>query len=78
MNLRDEAERIYPLHWREKEKAIAAIPRDQQWIIRQHLLNIGKARIIAAGKRGKGKHCWFRQPSCGGNQEGFGVDKPKR
>ena len=78
MDLRAFAKEIYSLHWRAKEKAIATVPREDRWIVRHYLLRIGKARIIAAAKKGKGKHCWFRQPSCGGNQEGFGVDKPER
>lgn len=64
MNLREEAERIYFFHWRKKAKAIAVLPKPDQIIVLQHLRNIGRARIIAANMRCKGKKCWFRQPSC--------------
>lgn len=69
--LKDKAEAIFGYHWRKREKAILAHrPKNEQWMLRQYIENIGKAREIKAGQRGSGRHEWSRYPVCNRGSNG--------
>lgn len=46
---------IFDLHWRKREKEILSHPKNEQWIIRQHIRNIGKKRAVESSKRNNSK-----------------------